>query len=334
MVKAPILIPTLNRENHLKRCLDSLAANSMASETDIYISVDYPPSEKYEEGYKNVCRMLEKYDFSRFQSNTIIFQKENLGPNPNCVFLKKIASEKYDRYIMTEDDNEFSINFLEYMNQCLEQFNRKDVMGVCGYKDTEWYCENNNVIASKLFSAYGFGAVFQQENDMMKKGKKEILNISNWKFSKMFSLFRKNKCLFCIYVSDIICKKDGTYWDDKGELVWCDSTRSLYLHLTDSYCIVPAISKSRTWGNDGSGVNMPLKEDYDTDVKEIDQNSHFSIENKDIKYDVKNYKIGNLYLRFPKQVKRNVKAIVKYFILCIYGYDRQKVISKLGKGSK
>lgn len=46
----PICIPTCNRYEHLKRCVESLSKCTLASETDLIISVDYPPSDKYVDG--------------------------------------------------------------------------------------------------------------------------------------------------------------------------------------------------------------------------------------------------------------------------------------------
>lgn len=40
---APILIPTLNRYEHLKRCVESLAKNKLAKESELVIGLDYPP---------------------------------------------------------------------------------------------------------------------------------------------------------------------------------------------------------------------------------------------------------------------------------------------------
>lgn len=48
--------------------------------------------------------------------------------------LKKQVEKRFDRYISTEDDNEFSPNFLVYMNKGLELY--KDdpkVLAICGY---------------------------------------------------------------------------------------------------------------------------------------------------------------------------------------------------------
>ena len=54
MKYAPILIPTMCRYNHFFRLIESLKVNTWAKYTDIYIGLDYPPSSKYEEGYKQI----------------------------------------------------------------------------------------------------------------------------------------------------------------------------------------------------------------------------------------------------------------------------------------
>lgn len=55
MIYAPVLIPTLNRYDHLRRCLESLSRCSWAEYTDVFVALDYPPEqnrEKYEDGWR------------------------------------------------------------------------------------------------------------------------------------------------------------------------------------------------------------------------------------------------------------------------------------------
>ena len=52
MKAAPVIIGTLNRFEHFHDCLESLEKCTMADETDVYVALDYPPSEKYVEGWK------------------------------------------------------------------------------------------------------------------------------------------------------------------------------------------------------------------------------------------------------------------------------------------
>lgn len=58
----PIVIPTLNRYEHFKKCVESLARNTHADKTELIVGLDYPPSDKYMEGYlkiKNIFQRLE-----------------------------------------------------------------------------------------------------------------------------------------------------------------------------------------------------------------------------------------------------------------------------------
>lgn len=74
----PICIPTCNRYEHLKRCVESLSKCTLASETDLIISVDYPPSDKYVDGNEKIKKWLER-GIEGFKSVQIFFQEKNLG---------------------------------------------------------------------------------------------------------------------------------------------------------------------------------------------------------------------------------------------------------------
>ena len=103
MKYAPIIIPTLNRKQHLMRCLNSLAANTGAEHTEVFISVDFPPAERYRQGYQEVKEYLDKGDFSAFKAVHVIYQQENLGAKDNCTYLIQMIGKTFDRYIFTED---------------------------------------------------------------------------------------------------------------------------------------------------------------------------------------------------------------------------------------
>ena len=94
-MKAPIIIPTLNRYEHLRRCIESLGKNTLANETEIYISLDYPPSDKYIEGYNKVYQYLKSNSIDGFKEVHIFFQEKNLGPTENAYFLRREVYKKY-----------------------------------------------------------------------------------------------------------------------------------------------------------------------------------------------------------------------------------------------
>lgn len=68
------------------------------------------------------------------QTCKYFFQNHNLGEHENFCFLIDQVSTKYDAWISSEDDNEFSGNYLKYMNQAVEYMrNNPDIYSVCGY---------------------------------------------------------------------------------------------------------------------------------------------------------------------------------------------------------
>ena len=335
MIYAPVVIPTLNRKVHLKRCLDSLAANTGAEHTEVYISVDFPPAPKYEEGYRQLKAYLEQADFSCFKEVHLNYQDKNLGAGGNSYFLWELMSAKYDRYIFTEDDNEFSPNFLEYINKGLEIFETDDrVIGICAAKDAQWVTGDSNVLFAKLFPAYGYGTWVEKEKRLTEECHSVLLPSRVYGPGKMLKLMRRNLCLFNIYLSGILCREDGLFWSKPGKLNICDSVRSLTMHLTDKVCVVPVVAKSRTWGNDGSGVNMPASDADPEKVFPIDRETGFDYCGVDsLQFLEENYRVGDGYMQGP-QGKRSYSGLVYYVILLLCLGSRKRATAWIQKIKK
>lgn len=155
---APVIIPTLNRYEHLKECLESLRRNDAASQTEIFISVDFLPSTKYIEGYERIKEYLS-HEQEGFKAVHLFFQSENLGEFSNIDFLINQIRANYDRFIFTEDDNVFATNFLKYMNICLDKYEYDEsIYAICGYMwPLEQKTTSEEVIKiSNIFSAWGY----------------------------------------------------------------------------------------------------------------------------------------------------------------------------------
>ncbi|MDE7019248.1 MAG: glycosyltransferase, partial [Lachnospiraceae bacterium] len=170
MQYAPVLIVTLNRYQHLKRCIESLRKNKLARYTDLYIGFDYPPNQKYEKGYHQVKKYLDG-GIEGFHNVIIMEHTSNRGVYRNVLDLRAVAYEKYDRYIITEDDNEFSPNYLEYMNKGLKKYEEDDnVLAISGYcypiESSNF--EGNVFKCGTYFAAYGYGIWKQKEEEMRK----------------------------------------------------------------------------------------------------------------------------------------------------------------------
>lgn len=244
---APIIIPTLCRYNHLKRLLESLSANKYADKTEVYIGLDYPSKESHWDGYRKICSLLESEVYP-FKALHVIKRERNygFGPQGNFYTLRHMIEDKYDRYIVTEDDNEFSPLFLEYININLEKYKeRRDVFCVCGYQFKDLNIETDATqLLMPLFNAWGTGYWTDKRKLCDKytthEGIKTLIDDKNVRrhFSKKLKL---------LYLDLLKCYKQ--------QRILGDVIISAYLIHKNMTCVFPVKSLVRNWGWDGSGTN-------------------------------------------------------------------------------
>ncbi len=255
MIYAPVLIPTLSRYNHFVKCIQTLQENGLAPATELFIGVDYPPSDQYVEGYKAIREYTER-GISGFSKVNVIYHTENQGWYANFCELRRMAYERYDRYIFSEDDNVFSKNFLEYMNKCLQKYrDDTDVLAVTGYNyPVDFNLTDANVVrVNTYFSAWGYGIWRDKEVRMNQ-------TISLKYFEQMMSnrkeMSRLRKAAYNQYANFI--KGFFGYTDmliKDEEIRRIDLTYGLYMFFERKSMIFPCVSKVRNDGYDGSGIN-------------------------------------------------------------------------------
>lgn len=251
MKYAPVIIITCNRYEHLERCIESLKKNTYADRTELYISVDYPPNDEYTDGWEKVCQLLQK-PIEGFAGVNLYFQKTNLGVYENYQFLRHAAFEKYDRLIYTEDDNEFSPNFLAYIDKGLELYEtHPKVYGICGYaNDYPFRHGEDNVIPLTDGCEWGMG-IWREKEAVVQ----EQLTLNNWiNAAKNVRLMRQlyhNR-------SRLFSRMLGTLLDtcEEQELLNIDVNRGIFMALNGFCSINPVQTKVRNWGFDGSGQNI------------------------------------------------------------------------------
>lgn len=242
---APIVIPTLCRFEHFKRCIESLSKCTHAEKTKVFIGLDYPLKEVHKKGYKLISEYLENCNLS-FEEIIVIKRPENFGVVKNIDDLRNQVFKVYDRLIVSEDDNEFSPNFLDFINKGLEKFKDDDsVMAISGYNyPVEMISDTNNFYTYSKYSAWGCGlwndkyAEFKNVRSLFFLKKILSSPISSFKFLierpnlilKIISCVEKQMCL--------------------GDVCW-----ESYLLLNNKTSVFPTLSKVRNHGHDGSGVN-------------------------------------------------------------------------------
>ena len=277
---APIAIPTLNRRIHLEQCINSLRNCKGAEKTDIYISVDYPPSEKYVNGYNQVKEYLHN-GLSGFSKVHIVYQETNLGPYGNLLFLFDSVFEKHEVIIFTEDDNEFSPNFLEYMNKCLlYKEDDEKVMCVSGYNTSKKYYEKRNNITFVL-ACSGWGVAYWKDKWNLVRENVTLEYFERIVKSKTLSkkLLLNNEERFIYLVKTVYDDCAATYMEDKKTIAPIDITNSIFFIIEGLFQMQPIVSKVRNCGNDGSGVHSHT--DELVIAEHIDPSENF-----EIKYDV------------------------------------------------
>lgn len=261
-VYAPVLIPTCNRDQHLKACLESLNNNKYADRTDVYVSVDYPPSEKYVAGHAAVMDYLESFrKNARFQNLYVYKQEKNLGVSDNFRFILQQAERNYDCYISTEDDNVFSSNFLEYCNACLRKFkNDERVYFICGYNDAltdSDHAESTaDVLLKKYYEPYGTAAWRTRILEFQEWRTMDNIYAAALNFPKMMGLRRYNPSVFNLFVLGVLVSPMEPFVDAEGRLNDTDVMHSVFMYFNDKYAAYPAMNLTHSNGNDGSGVNV------------------------------------------------------------------------------
>lgn len=266
---APVMIPTLNRYEHFKECLDSLEKCTGADMTDVFVALDYPPGEKYVDGWEKIDSFLkEKERENNFGRLIVIRRNHNYGiynEHSNFAELGKYVQSRYDYCIVSEDDNVFSPNFLEYINKGLEKYaNDETVYAICGYTQPyEFRANGNNFFRHNTdFSAWGYG-------DFVEKKKKLMNDIKNGYLRKTFSFSNCKKVrkhgFNRLYQYITYC-----FWYKKDYMPITDCVITCYLIVKDMQVICPIISKVRNIGWDESGQsfkNPKLLKKYDDIAK-------------------------------------------------------------------
>jgi len=242
---APALIIVYNRLNHFKQCIESLMRNIGADQTDLFIAIDAP----YRQEDRNDVESIYAYSKSitGFKSITIFMRDKNLGPRENLLSAVTDIYTMHDEIILSEDDNIFSVDFLEYMNQSLSFYrSRKDIVAICGYNYPVTLPKEyrGDVFAWTGFSAWGYGIWKDRWYEIDREPPiQELKNfLHNKKINKELDAIAG---IYKPHLENII--NSGHYSDDT---ILCYN-----LFKNKKYCIFPTVSHVRNIGHDGSGIH-------------------------------------------------------------------------------
>ncbi|MBQ2986523.1 MAG: sugar transferase [Tyzzerella sp.] len=133
--KAPLIIFAYARPDHLEKCLDSVATNKEAIETDLFLFCDGAKNEKVAKRVQEVQKIaLQEKERGRFKSVVVECSTKNKGLATSVINGVSEVIQKYGRCIVVEDDLILSKYFLKFMNGALDFYKKDDgIWGVTGY---------------------------------------------------------------------------------------------------------------------------------------------------------------------------------------------------------
>lgn len=250
---APVLISTLCRYQHLEQCIESLKESPLAKHTPLFISVDYPPSQKYFDGYDKVKEYVLN-GINGFYKVTYFIQNSNLGMYGNERFLVDEAYKEYDRYIFTEEDNIFAPSALEYLNNGLDAFeNDSDIIAICAHGKKSNMNGSHELYKMRCFSAYGFAMWKHKEQEYMEKMNRTYFQ--SILYGKPFKIIFSQNIIYIQTLLNILLKKEKIYIQENNNVAAHDLPLSIYMLCEEKYAVYPRCLLARNNGYDGTGSN-------------------------------------------------------------------------------
>lgn len=129
---APVALFVYSRLRHTKRTIDSLLANDLAGDTDLYVFSDGPKNERHAGPVGEVRSYIRTV--RGFRTVTIVERGSNYGLARSVIDGIDAVLRDHERVIALEDDLTTSPYFLRFMNDALSKYEDDDrVISVHGY---------------------------------------------------------------------------------------------------------------------------------------------------------------------------------------------------------
>lgn len=240
---APIIVFAFNRPNALKNTICSLLQNKESRDSELFVFVDGARVNKPDEAAK--VRAVQEYvkSISGFKKVKYTFSETNKGLGDSIIQGVTTIINQYGKAIVLEDDLVFSTNFLAFMNQGLEKYEKhKNVFSICGYTNKVKIPKNYSYDAyfCTRSSSWGWATWADRWNTVDWK-------LKNWEqYSKKRKAFNEWGGSDCFRMLRSVKEGQGNSW----AIRFCFSQ-----FLQDKLSLFPVISKVKNDGFDGSGTN-------------------------------------------------------------------------------
>lgn len=243
MKLAPIIIFAFNRSDALKNTVTSLLQNEEAKESELFVFVDGARRDKKGESEKVETVQTYVKSITGFKQVTYRFSEENKGLGDSIIAGVTEVINRYGKVIVLEDDLIFADNFLFFMNQGLDLYEKEQqVFSICGYSNKVKVPENYpyDTYFCTRSSSWGWATWADRWNSV-------DWELKDWeKYAKMRSAFNRWGGSDCFRMLRSV--KEG--WGDSWAIRFGFSQ-----FLQDKLSLFPIVSKIKNDGFDGGGTN-------------------------------------------------------------------------------
>jgi hypothetical protein len=252
---APIVIFAYNRPIHIQKTLNALAANPLASESELIIFSDAPKNQEAVEGVQAVRSLIK--NIQGFKSVNIIERNKNFGLANSIIDGVTTIVNQYGRLIVLEDDLVTSPFFLTYMNDGLKLYENDDRVASIHSFIYPVKKELPDYFFLRGADCLGW-ATWKRSWDIFNPDSQFLLNeIKRQKLDKLFNFNNSYD-----YTGMLKAQSEGKV--SSWAVRWYASS-----FLANKYTMYPGTSFVNHIGFDGSGTNCGDNDIYKTKLSDV-----------------------------------------------------------------
>lgn len=304
---APIVLFVFNRLDNVKKTFESLAQNTYAKDSELYIFSDGPRNSKDESSINQVREYINQQINSNLFKKVVLFESEkNKGLANSIISGVSTIMRMYGKAIVIEDDCISSPDFLEFMNKCLDYYkNNEKVWSIAGYS------LNLDFPTNYVYDVYCMGRTCSYAWGTWSDRWDRV----DWEV-KDYNIFRKSlkkRKLFNLYGEDRSKMLDYQQLGKTNS--W--AIRFCYSMFKNSmYTIYPIKSKIKNVGYDNGTHKMNRGKQFTVEPQTFDLNRYLD----EIEI---NEKIRRQFVSFYKTNK--LKLFVSFFVNVLFKKNRSKI---------
>ena len=149
---APVVVFGYKRPDMLNSVLESLAENSLASQSRLFLFMDWQGDDNI---HKKLAKVIDKYA-DKFLTYNVIWRDVHYGLARQVISSISEIFDKFDRAIVVEEDLILDKNALDYFNRSLEAFSHdKTIFNINGYTYSNRFV-NPQVFKTGRISSWGW----------------------------------------------------------------------------------------------------------------------------------------------------------------------------------